>query len=169
MVDISRRRLFRNASIAKAPSVQRMPWLREDVIFTDVCSRCGKCQEACETKIIVKGDGGFPEVDFSKDECTFCGQCANVCPEPLFRSLQETPWDQVAEISEACLANQGVECRSCSDICEYSAIKFRLQYGGVAQLQLNLKDCIGCGACVKPCPTQAISIKSTGTANDISR
>ncbi|GAK87861.1 ferredoxin-type protein NapF [Vibrio ponticus] len=88
MVDLSRRRLFTRKA-AQEDSV-RLPWLTTPERFTDLCTQCGECLQACETNIIVKGDGGFPQVDFTIDECTFCYQCADTCPESLFKSQQET-------------------------------------------------------------------------------
>ena len=160
LVDIARRRLFSRMPKAeintKAP--QRMPWLVDETFFINGCSRCGKCIGACETAIIFSGDGGFPEVDFKLGECTFCEKCADVCPEPLFIPRTQPAWKQVAQISEQCLSLNGVECRSCGDMCEYSAIRFKLQLGGVAKPILNQDECTGCGACIKPCPADAISI-----------
>ncbi|MDG3086019.1 ferredoxin-type protein NapF [Vibrio hannami] len=176
MVDIARRRLFTRAPkaeiVTEAP--QRSPWLVGEQAFVDGCTRCGKCIEACETSIIIKGEAGFPEVDFHVDECTFCGRCAEVCPEPLFQPKEQEPWQQVAVIGSNCLSLNGVECRSCGDMCEYAAIKFRLQLGGTAKPMLNEKDCTGCGACIKPCPANAIQMKrdtsiKTGNADELSR
>lgn len=160
MVDLARRRLFSRSPKANidAQSPQRMPWLVEEQAFVVGCTRCNRCVEACETNIIVKGEAGFPEIDFNKGECTFCHKCAEVCPEPLFISREEKPWHQVVTINQKCLAEEGVECRVCGDNCEYSAIRFRLQVGGIAKPQLNETDCTGCGACIKPCPTNAIEI-----------
>ena len=50
----------------------RPPWSVNEADFTDKCTRCGDCILVCETQIIVKGDGGFPEIQFDKGECTFC-------------------------------------------------------------------------------------------------
>jgi ferredoxin-type protein NapF len=166
LVDITKRHFFRRNH--ESDLGQRLPWLDSKSLFTDGCTRCGKCVTACETNIIVLADGGFPQVDFNLGECTFCRQCADVCPEPLFLSVTEKPWQQVAVIGETCLAFQGIECRSCGDTCDYAAIKFRLQVGGSATPQLSQQDCTGCGACIKPCPSDAIQIK-TGSDNELPR
>ena len=55
----------------------RPPWSVNEEDFTDKCTRCGDCILVCETQIIVKGDGGFPEIQFDKGECTFCQKCVN--------------------------------------------------------------------------------------------
>jgi ferredoxin-type protein NapF len=158
VVDLSRRRLF--ARKTQQDNSLRLPWIAKPTQFTDDCTRCGKCVEACETKIIIKSDGGFPAVDFSIDECTFCYQCANVCPEPLFLSETEQPWQAKASITDSCLAKQNVECRSCGDMCDPMAIRFKLELGKVAQPNLDLDECNGCGACVSVCPTSSINVSN---------
>ena len=159
MVDLTRRRLFSRKSAEEVSSL--LPWVAATDSFTDDCTRCGKCVEACETHIIVNGDGGFPTVDFSRGECTFCYQCAEVCPEPIFLPKSESPWQAKAAIKESCLATQNVECRSCSDMCDPMAIEFKLQLNKVAQPVINLDGCNGCGACVSVCPTAAIHVSNT--------
>ena len=115
----------------------RPPWAMENSHFMEQCTRCGDCLSVCETKILVKGDGGFPEVKFDHGECTFCGKCVEVCEQPIFRSRETQPWTHKIEMSAAC---------------------FRLQMGGVAQPLVNMDTCNGCGACLKNCPVNAIKI-----------
>ncbi|MEZ8101039.1 ferredoxin-type protein NapF [Vibrio bivalvicida] len=158
MVDLAKRRLFSKRLVDD--NTIRLPWLVNSAEFTDLCTRCGKCSEVCETNIIIKGDGGFPQIDFSRGECTFCYQCADVCPEPLFADKQSLPWNAKASINEACLAKQNVECRSCGDMCDTMAIKFRLEIGKVAQPKIELDECTGCGACVAVCPTSSINVSN---------
>ncbi|OAN13910.1 ferredoxin-type protein NapF [Photobacterium jeanii] len=155
MFDRGRRSLL---SRRRTPSIPRMPWVVDEETFVDQCTRCNKCQSACEENIIIKGDGGFPTVDFNRGECTFCGDCAEACPEPLFRPTTETAWDVKAQINQQCLAQHNVECRSCGDMCEVMAIRFQLQPGRVAQPQLESDVCNGCGACVATCPSSAITM-----------
>ncbi len=158
MVDLSRRRLFRRNTVSSENL--SLPWIKDAESFTDNCTRCGLCVDMCETKIIVNGDGGFPSIDFTKDECTFCYQCAEACPEGLFLPKEESPWQAKAKIEANCLAINNVECRSCSDMCDAMAIGFSFQVGKVAQPEINLDECTGCGACVASCPTSSINVSN---------
>ncbi|OOF57708.1 ferredoxin-type protein NapF [Rodentibacter myodis] len=139
----------------------RPPWSVANNEFIAQCTRCGDCVDICETQILVKGEGGFPEVRFDKGECTFCGKCVEICQQPIFRSLTGLPWEHKIEIGASCLAQRHIECRACQDNCPQNAIRFRLQMGGVAQPIVDLESCNGCGACVKTCPVDVIKISNT--------
>lgn len=158
MIDVSKRRIF--AKRVQPESAVTLPWLAKPEHFTDGCTRCGQCIPACETKIITKSSGGFPSVDFSIDGCTFCYQCAEACPEPLFLARSKPPWQAKAQIDNACLAKHNIECRSCGESCEPMAIQFKPELGKVAQPNLNLDECNGCGACVSVCPTSSINVSN---------
>lgn len=162
-VNLSRRQLFTRRPILDMPA---LPWLKE-ALFTELCTQCGECAKHCPTQIIRRADGGFPRVDFQQGECTFCYRCAEVCPEPLFLAKTEPAWQARAVIDANCLAEKNVDCRSCGDSCEPFAISFKLAVGRVAQPQIDINSCTGCGACVAICPTSAIAIKHTnlGSAN----
>lgn len=134
------------------------PWAVDDMQFVKQCTRCSDCLFVCETKILTKGDGGFPVVEFDKGECSFCAKCVEVCKQPIFRPRSEKPWQHKIEISSACLTKHRIECRSCQDSCPMGAICFRLQIGSAAQPEVNLDACNGCGACLKSCPKRAIKI-----------
>lgn len=153
-INQSRRNLFSR----RKSQVIRPPWSRADVEFTDICTRCDKCIYACETKILSRGDGGFPEVSFSQDECTFCGNCAKVCPEPIFTDIEETPWQIKASIDQSCLANSGIWCQTCKDACDSRAISFTASIGQAPKPVVDTELCNGCGACVAPCPNQSIKL-----------
>ncbi|AMG31977.1 ferredoxin-type protein NapF [Grimontia hollisae] len=157
MVDTRRRFFLRSKAKTR---VNPLPWIADWESFTDQCTRCGDCIRECEANVIVSGDGGFPTIDFGRGECTFCYACAEKCPEPLFKDESAKPWDLIATINDQCLTRNGVECRSCSDACETRAIKFQLTLGQVAQPTLNLQDCTGCGACIAPCPANAIAMEN---------
>ncbi len=154
-INHSRRNLFSR----RKSSAIRPPWVREAIEFTDLCTRCAACINACETKIIVKGDGGFPEVSFKDNECTFCKQCATICPEPQLFDLSQMPWLHSAQIQDNCLTYQGIWCQSCKDACEPRAIRFILEVGKAPMPNIDTELCTGCGACVAPCPNQAIQLK----------
>ena len=159
MVDVTKRNFFYRKKLQDNSA--RLPWLKHSHDnFTDLCTRCGQCVDNCETEIIVKGDGGFPQIDFSLGECTFCYRCAKSCPEPLFLTQQQTPWNIKAIINESCLAYKNVECRSCGEQCDTMAIQFELSIGQVAQPSIEIGACNGCGACVSACPTSSISVSN---------
>lgn len=145
----------------------RPPWAKLEVDFVAGCTRCGDCIFVCETQILVKGDGGFPEVKFALGECTFCQKCVEVCKQPIFRphfsqtnsgEQAEQPWSHKIEIQSRCLAFHAVECRTCEDNCESRAIRFKREIGGIAKPQVDLESCNGCGACIGVCPVSAVKI-----------
>lgn len=139
----------------------RPPWAKAEADFTDRCARCGDCSTACPERIIGKGSGGFPVVDFSRGACTFCGECVKACKNQAFDvpAYFDTPaWQLEVTITEACLSIQGVVCRTCSDACETAAIRFRLKTGGRSQPVVDNQRCNGCGECFAVCPSRAVSI-----------
>lgn len=154
------RRSFLRGRFRAAGDALRPPWAKAAGEFDHSCTRCGDCIEACPTRIIKSGPGGYPSVDFSVGECTFCGDCVTVCePGALQRVEGRAPWALKLSIADGCLARQGVECRVCGECCETSVIRFRPKLGGVAEPGLDLARCTGCGACVAPCPVGAIAME----------
>ena len=157
-VNVSRRNLLRGRFQSRNTSVF-LPWLKSSKTFYSDCTKCNNCISACPEDIIVASDDDYPNIEFRLGECTFCGACSQSCPENLF-SLEstDTPWHYKANIDRRCLALAGVECRSCQDACPEFAIGFRLKLGEVPTPELDIERCSGCGACVGPCPAEAISI-----------
>lgn len=125
--------------------------------FVETCTRCGDCAASCPQAIITADEDGFPMVDLNSRECTFCGECAEVCQPAAI--LREHAWPYRASVGENCLSLQGVTCRSCEDHCDESAIRFRLMTGGRSAPLVNPETCTGCGACVAPCPSDAITVE----------
>ncbi|MGB5251654.1 MAG: 4Fe-4S dicluster domain-containing protein, partial [Sedimenticolaceae bacterium] len=71
------RRAFLKRSIGPTRIDHHMPWAV--AAFCDLCRRCDDCIRACEESVVVRGDGGFPTVDFNRGGCSFCGACAHAC------------------------------------------------------------------------------------------
>ncbi|WP_087017009.1 ferredoxin-type protein NapF [Thaumasiovibrio subtropicus] len=160
-MDSSKRQFWKRALGQKrSPNEVSLPWTQAD--FTERCTRCRACVDACETAVIKVGDGGFPVVDLSQGECTFCYACAAHCDvDGLFSSQSETPWQHKVQVLDAvCLPYQQVTCRSCSDSCETRAIRFQLQLKQEATPEIDINQCTGCGSCVSVCPTNAIEVVS---------
>ena len=160
MSNLTRRALLK-AKFKSSQQAVRLPWVRNELEFTDNCSRCYDCIDTCPEKILIKGDGGFPEINFKKGECTFCTECVESCSEDLFYSQEKAPWSLKAEITDDCFANKKVVCVVCKEQCETEAIKFIPKIGGMMEPELSLELCTGCGACAKPCPTNAIKFSYT--------
>jgi len=156
------RRQFLRGNFHKETGNIRPPWALQETEFTNICSRCSECVEKCPEKIIVKGDGGFPTINFDLGECTFCEECVDACKTGAIAKThaEAPPWALKAHIGQSCVAKKGVECRICGDSCEVEAIHFRYVPGAVAQPETDDFACTGCGACVAGCPVNAISISN---------
>lgn len=176
-IDHSRRAFFRRpaALVASINSVvQRPPWALSEALFTDKCTRCHECVSACEENIIIKGDGGFPEIDFNRGECTFCEACIDVCePSALLKHVGEHDNQQAfyfdITIADSCLAKQKTHCQSCKDVCDTRAITMPwpqgVSSGAIQTPKINIEDCTSCGACISICPSQSISINPIASPN----
>ncbi|WP_207905744.1 ferredoxin-type protein NapF [Aestuariirhabdus litorea] len=151
--------MLRGRRSAPTPPL-RPPWSLEESLFTQHCTRCGDCIDVCETAILVKGDGGFPTVDFARGECTFCQGCLSHCETGALNAAITPPWNIKAGINAQCLTQQQVVCRSCADLCETRAIRFDPLAGGVASPRIEADQCTGCGACVSVCPSHAINLSN---------
>jgi len=142
----------------------RPPWAVSENIFIDICQRSNDCIQACPENIIVKSNGGFPSIDFNLGECTFCKRCLENCPTgalALPYDSSETipsPWHLNVEISTTCLSSKKIECQICIDQCEPEALQMKPAIGGPVAPTINQNLCTGCGACVRPCPVNAIKI-----------
>ncbi len=158
---ISRTRFLRGDFSGRRTPL-RPPWSVAEAAFVEHCTRCEDCLRACPEGILVRGDGGFPEVDFRRGECTFCHACAESCrPGVIADQAQTEAWRLMPGIDpQRCLAWQGVVCVTCQEQCETSAIRLHLRPGGVARPEIAAAECTGCGACVRPCPGQAIRLRA---------
>lgn len=136
----------------------RPPWALEVEEFFKKCSGCHQCLVACPEGILSKDGFGYPLVDFRRGECIFCAKCEESCPEGALLNIGQEPWHHKAHIAESCLNKKGTLCRTCGEECEARAINFPLQDTGFARPLLDRERCTGCGACLRVCPVQAITM-----------
>ena len=139
----------------------RPPWSLPEAVFVDRCERCGDCVAVCPKGILKTGRGGFPEVDFSPAGCSFCGDCLVACKGRAMAGdtdNYESAWNLQAEFGGNCLSVNGILCRSCGEVCDEGAIRFRLELRGVARPLLDAGQCSGCGECCAVCPVKAVRI-----------
>ena len=154
------RRQFLRGNFRKETEKIRPPWALPENNFINACTRCNECIDKCPEKIIVKGDGGFPVINFDLGGCTFCQECVVTCNEGALSTsnTEHPPWNLIADFSTECISLYGVTCRACADSCEEEAISFRHQVGGISHPEIDTKSCTGCGYCVVTCPVKAIKI-----------
>lgn len=176
--DMSRRLFLRGKSAASAHLVVRPPWSLPEAHFIEQCQRCDDCIAACPEKIIIHGDGGYPEVNFRLGACTFCAKCAESCDAGAFHYFDAedsaagnddkphdicarpaNAWNLKVSIRSNCLSLNAIVCRACGDHCEEQAIQFQLKPGGVSEPLISQDDCTGCGACLFVCPVDSVSIR----------
>lgn len=164
MPNLSRRSFLRgNVSSPSTPTL-RPPWAITEEDFIDKCTRCDDCIKICEENILLRGDGGYPTVDFKQGECTFCFDCLDACKTAALKVSQperkpETAWNLDIRFNNKCLSLNAVVCRVCGENCEPQAINFKLKVGGISEPQIDLDNCTGCGACLTVCPVDAVIIK----------
>lgn len=164
---LSRRQFLRGRMSTLGHPALRPPWATTEVDFQALCTRCDDCLSACAERVLVRGSGGFPEVDFRIAACTFCGDCAAVCKTGALipgRGSQAAAWNLDVVISEMCLSGRGIVCRACGDACDARAIRFRHRIGGGAELLLDARRCTGCGACANVCPEGAVTLQRAAEA-----
>ncbi len=160
----SRRAFLRGNWHNQAPAVIRPPWSTAEKKFTSTCTQCNACITACPQQIIVNTLDNFPHIDFQKGSCTFCGQCVEHCTHDALQFANpdkpaNAPWPIKMQIGPACLATQNIDCQICKEACEYEAISLSFHRNRVAQPLLDNDTCTGCGACVKRCPIDVISLQ----------
>lgn len=160
----SKRHLLRGRISASMPF--RPPWAIDEEAFINTCTRCGECVNQCPQKVIQKGDGGFPEINFSKSGCDFCQLCVEVCPTRALQIQHDDAFNTLVTINQDCFSERGIVCRSCGEVCESRAISFRQVVGGITHVLMDPSSCNGCGECISLCPANAITLKHQGDNNN---
>jgi len=153
----------------------RPPGALPEPMFSDACSRCGACVQACPAQCIELDEnvaGGQPYIVARQSPCVICDRldCMNACPTGALKLV-----DLATDIRMGlaivdpvrCLRNpatdartpagedRGSDCRLCVDECPLGKAAIKLASDGGVQVQ---PGCVGCGVCERVCPTQPASI-----------
>ena len=137
----------------------RPPWAIIEHEFIETCTRCTDCVKQCPQNIIRIADGGFPEINVSEAGCDFCQACVQACLPNALNLGISVPFNCYATINDNCFSERGVICRSCGEVCEVQAIKFKQVVGGITHVAMETLSCTGCGECISVCPAFAISLQ----------
>lgn len=144
----------------------RPPGNMQEYILREACTRCGKCVEACPADAIFSldsswGNGqGTPAIDARKQPCVLCEgyQCTQVCPsgalQPLY-NVNEIKMGAALVDEGRCVTYKGEACAACVTVCP---VPNAIVSDGEGHPMVDEYACIGCGLCVRACPTDPASI-----------
>ena len=165
---------FREAVKEQPPDLPetrlRPPGALHETLFVNTCDQTGECIQACPANAILSGADGTPYIDPEHQPCVVCVglDCMAACPSGALMSRSADALGMgLARVDTAtCLRSTGEECTRCIQVCP-------LHETGVNVLDLTLDGslhvyedvCVGCGCCVRACPTQpkAIIVEPTRT------
>lgn len=139
----------------------RPPWAIAEWAFAGRCDGCLACVDACREGLLQPDPAGLPEVDFRFGACDFCGACVTACDRGALRrdlTAAAPAFRFVISIDQTCLAGTGEPCDTCAEFCEGYAIRFQFSDQGQRIPVVLSASCNGCGACVGPCPVNAIHL-----------
>jgi ferredoxin-type protein NapG len=141
----------------------RPPGALHETLFTDVCDRSGECVEACPANAILSGADGTPYVDPHHQPCVVCVglDCMSACASGALmpRAADALGMGLARVDSTACLRSTGEDCTRCIQVCplhELGHTVLDLTLDG--SLHVYEDACVGCGCCVRACPTQPKAI-----------
>jgi ferredoxin-type protein NapG len=143
----------------------RPPGMMREALLLDLCERCGKCVAACPAEAIFPlgpewgRAAGTPAIEPRLQPCVLCTGlvCTHACPtgalQPVERN-EDVKMGRAVLDERTCLAHHGQPCDACLAACPVPgaiavAADGRVRVGAT---------CVGCGLCVRACPTEPTSI-----------
>jgi MauM/NapG family ferredoxin protein len=147
----------------------RPPGNMQEYILRDACTRCGNCVEACPADAIYSlgaewGQAqGTPAIDPRKSPCVLCEgfKCTQNCPsgalQPLF-NVAEIKMGAARIDAGLCLTYLGQACKECVTACPVPGAIGLDADQPIAHPRVEPYTCVGCGLCVRACPTPQTAI-----------
>ena len=152
-----------------APHVIRPPGAITEFEFLIACTRCGECSKACPANAILTLDhragaaSGTPFLDPHKYRpCIACKDtpCITACDDEALMPLAiEDAAMGTAKIDRSTCkpwSDKG-ECTRCIGACPFPGDAILADEDG--KPFIDPRHCIGCGLCVRACPTRPRSVK----------
>ena len=132
--------------------------------FSDACTRCFRCGNACPNECIeFHGvEAGLekmftPYVHARSRGCVLCGECTSVCPTGALRPFEvsEAGWLARVDMGKArvnrdlCYSYHGRTCGACYQACPLAG---RAMTIGLYETPIvHPEACMGCGLCEQAC------------------
>lgn len=141
----------------------RPPGAAVESEMATLCSRCGKCVEACPAKCIKLDEqvaGGLPFIVARESPCVVCDDlsCMKACPTGALKLVESVVNIRmgIAAVDHArCVRSLGEHCTLCIDPCPMGEAAIGIDAHNQVQVR---PGCIGCGICERACPTEPASI-----------
>ena len=170
--------LAKSGAARKIPAAARTPILPPGAgsidRFAAKCTGCQLCARNCPEQLIVPARRGAPgpvALDLGRGQCRFdCNRCGRVCPTGAIAPLplaekQRTRIAAARFNPRHCLVFQeGFSCGKCAAACPVGAI--RLRKNGTPR-PVDMRRCIGCGACQLVCPATPKALTVAGVDKQI--
>jgi ferredoxin-type protein NapG len=148
-------------------NLQRPPGaVSPDAKFNKLCTGCSECTYSCPYGVIFpiyddRLEKNIPFMDVNANACMLCEDtpCIQSCETGALKPLKNgvfKPFGQAKGIFSNCINHQTGEktCNACQDACPIpKTVIFRTNKPSFT------KSCIGCGLCVKSCPTYPKAIR----------
>ncbi len=148
----------------------RPPGAMPEPSFSQACSSCGKCVEACPARCIFLDDPDpvtrqrLPAIEARVSPCVVCEElaCMKACPTGALKLVEKAADIRMgwAEMDfGSCLRGDdggGEDCRVCVSQCPMGEGALGIDGRGLVEVR---PGCVGCGVCERACPTEPASVK----------